>query len=378
MRKFLYLAASAVILMGCSTKPGYQLTGKVSGADFNGKYVYMYEFGKRDAAPVDSALVDKGAFLFKGEQATPELRVLRFAPEAMEAISPRETGPGQNRPYSAVLVLENAPLTVTLNTISTIAGSPENDAIQGFVNEMEKIQVEETAFSSSIGNYDSLSTEAKAEVETKAEALFNRRLDLAGKYAEANATKLSGAFVFRTFSSYLSETMQQAIIAKADSTFKAVPGIDRVIARLDILAKVAVGQKFTDFEMADMEGNMHKLSEYVGQGKYVLVDFWASWCPPCRKEMPGLVETYKKYSKKGFEIVGVSLDKDKDAWLGGVKEMKMEWKQLSDLKFWDSEGAALYGVNSIPHTVLFDKEGIIVAKDLHGDALNAKLAELIK
>ena len=143
-----------------------------------------------------------------------------------------------------------------------------------------------------------------------------------------------------------------------------------------INAQPKQGQLAADIALPSVNGDTIKLSSL--KGKVVLLDFWASWCPPCRKEMPGLVETYKKYSKKGFEIVGVSLDKDKDAWLGGVKEMKMEWKQLSDLKFWDSEGAAIYGVNSIPHTVLFDKEGIIVAKDLHGDALNAKLAELIK
>lgn len=378
MKKVLFLAVSAVILMSCSTKPGYQLTGKVAGADFNGKYVYMYEFGKRDAAPLDSALVEKGAFQFKGQQTPPALRVLRFAPDVMESVSPREVGPGQNRPYSAVLILENAPLTVTLDTVSTIAGTPENNAIQTFTNEVEKIQAEENEFASSIGNFDSLSTEAQAEVQAKSEAIFQRRLDLAGKFAEENLTKLSGGYVFRIFSSYLDEARQLSIVAKADSTFKSVPGIDRVISRLDILAKVAVGQKFTDFEMADMEGNMHKLSEYVGQGKYVLVDFWASWCPPCRKEMPGLVETYKKYNKKGFDIVGISLDKDKEAWLAGVKDMNMGWNQLSDLKFWESEGAALYGVNSIPHTILFDKEGIILAKDLHGEALNSKLAELIK
>ncbi|HML70348.1 MAG TPA: TlpA disulfide reductase family protein [Macellibacteroides fermentans] len=378
MKKFLFLAASAIALISCSTKPSYQLTGKVAGANFNGKYVYMYEFGVRDAAPLDSALVQEGAFLFKGDQASPALRVIRFSQADMESISPRQTGPGQNRPYSATIVLENAPILVTLDTVSVVAGTIENEAIQAFTTEMEKINAEEVAFASSIGNFDSLTAEAKAEVEKKSEALFNRRLDFAGKYASENPTKLSGAYVFRSFSSYLDEAVQQEIIAKADSTFKAVPGIDRVIARLEVLGKVAVGQKFTDFEMADMEGNMHKLSEYVGQGKIVLIDFWASWCPPCRKEMPALVELYKKYNKKGFEIVGVSLDKDKDAWVEGVKNMHMEWKQLSDLKFWESEGAALYGVNSIPHTVLVDKDGTILAKNLHGEELNTKLAELIK
>ena len=115
-----------------------------------------------------------------------------------------------------------------------------------------------------------------------------------------------------------------------------------------------------------------------GKGKVVLVDFWASWCGPCRREMPNLVETYAKYKGKNFEIVGVSLDQDGAAWKEAIKKLDMTWPQMSDLKFWQSEGAQLYAVNSIPHTVLIDGEGTIIARGLHGEELQAKIAEVVK
>ena len=103
----------------------------------------------------------------------------------------------------------------------------------------------------------------------------------------------------------------------------------------------AVGQKFTDFEMQTPEGKTVKLSDYVGKGKVVLVDFWASWCGPCRREMPNLVEAYAKYKNKNFEIVGVSLDQSADAWKEAIKKLNITWPQMSDLKYWNCEGAQL-------------------------------------
>ena len=130
--------------------------------------------------------------------------------------------------------------------------------------------------------------------------------------------------------------------------------------------------------MADAKGKTHKLSEYVGKGKIVLIDFWASWCPPCRRDMPNMVEVYKQYKSKGFEIVGISLDSKQEAWEKGVKDLQITWPQLSDLKGWKNDGAALYGVNSIPHTVLVDKDGTILAKGLHAKEIGEKLKELLK
>ena len=166
--------------------------------------------------------------------------------------------------------------------------------------------------------------------------------------------------------------------AQSSDVFKSVAGIDKLMARLENLKKVAVGKKFTDFEMKDVKGDMRKLSDYVGQGKVVLIDFWASWCPPCRKETPKLVELYKQYKGKGFEIVGISLDSKQDAWEKGIKDLNITWPQLSDLQGWKNGGAAIYSVNSIPHTILVDKDGTIIAKNIHGDEIEAKLKEVLK
>ena len=326
MKKYLPIAASVLLLAACSEKPGYEITGTVSNSDLNGKYVYLYEYGVKDAAPLDSALVQNGSFALKGTQNAPALRTLRFSEEVVE---PVRVAPGENAPFMATFVLENGKLAVVLDSTSTVSGTPENDAQK----------------------------ELQAKIKDLRSGIDKNLYD---------------------FRYNIDEEQQNEIISKADSSFKSVPGISYMIDHLNVLKKVAIGQKFTDFEMPNAKGEVHKLSEYVGNGKVVLIDFWASWCPPCRAEMPNLVKAYKDYQDKGFDIVGISLDSKADAWAKGVKDLNITWTQLSDLKGWQNSGAALYGVNSIPHTVLVDKDGTIIAKNLHGQELEDKIKEVLK
>ena len=140
----------------------------------------------------------------------------------------------------------------------------------------------------------------------------------------------------------------------------------------------AEGGQYADFTLPTLDGKQVKLSDVVAKNKITMVDFWASWCGPCRMEMPNVVKAYKDFHDKGLEIVGVSLDERKEDWAEAVKEMGMTWIQASDLKGWKSEAARLYKVEGIPVCVLINQKGEIVGADLRAEELHARLAELLK
>jgi len=162
------------------------------------------------------------------------------------------------------------------------------------------------------------------------------------------------------------------------AAIKATPAGVEYAASLEVLKKTMIGAVAPDFTQNDTEGNPVKLSSF--RGKYVLVDFWASWCGPCRAENPNVVNAFNQYKDKGFTVLGVSLDdeKGKQKWLDAIKKDGLTWTHVSDLKYWNNEVSKAYGIRSIPQNVLLDPNGVIIGKNLRGKALLDKLAEILK
>ena len=168
----------------------------------------------------------------------------------------------------------------------------------------------------------------------------------------------------------------EAALSSLDAPLHQMEEYKYMYGKLERMKAVAIGKHYTDFELATPEGETLKVSD-VHNGNVLLIDFWASWCGPCRRANPEVVEIYNEYHDQGFEILGVSLDRDSASWVKAIADDNLTWPQISDLKYWNTEGAELYGVPAIPHTVLIDREGIIIAKKLHGDELREAIESLL-
>jgi len=164
------------------------------------------------------------------------------------------------------------------------------------------------------------------------------------------------------------------ITKKLVEKYPDVAYVKSLSSQMERLSKIAIGQIAPEIALPNPDGEIVKLSSL--RGKYVLVDFWAEWCKPCRLENPNVLRAYNTYKDKGFEVFGVSLDRTKERWIKGIEEDGLPWIQVSDLKYFNSDAAREYNVNAIPFSVLLDKEGRIIAKNLRGKELNDKLQEI--
>jgi peroxiredoxin len=204
---------------------------------------------------------------------------------------------------------------------------------------------------------------------------------------EAN-TKMQKDFIKNNPASYFTPLLLESIsldmepdeieadIKSLDTNVAKIQIIKDMSSRVKELKNVAVGQKAPDFTLNDVNGTPLSLSSKFGS-KLLLIDFWASWCHPCRMENPNVVKVYNEFHKKGFDVIGVSLDRSKEDWVKAIADDKLTWTHVSDLKYWDNAAAKLYAVNSIPANFLLDENGVIIAKNLREGDLYNKVKEIL-
>ena len=321
----------------------------------------------------DSVTINNGKFEFTGAIGTePEFANVMF--------SAKGTGPSYDD-YKQVF-LENGTITVTgtdLMAKATAGGTKTNIDNEKLNNALKPVNDAYTALEAK---------ENAATPEQKQSESFEKENNKVEKAISAQEVDINKKFIKENPDSYISLITLDGLTYASDyveiaplynglsDNMKQTVRGKHFGERLPKLKAVSLGAVAPAFAEADTTGKMVSLASF--RGKYVLVDFWASWCGPCRHENPNVVKAFNHYKGQKFTILGVSLDKpgDKDKWLAAIHKDGLAWTQVSDLKFWNSEAAALYAVRGIPQNFLLDPEGKIIAKNLRGDDLENKLEEI--
>jgi peroxiredoxin len=365
MKRIGIVVLMLTVLFGCSDKnESYKIKGKISAA-YN-DYVYLYTYTDGIFEITDSAKAYNGEFEIQGIIDMPEIRYF--------AIN------GSNESYQ--FFLENAKIDMEVNIDSlqgsVLTGSTTQEIYQKYLEDNE---VYNSQLSAIYKEYREASSAENQEKIDSLDAEYDEVKEKQGEFVKAfiaeHNSSVVAPYLIRSQLIYTIELEDlESLTSDLDLSIAESKYTKWLFKRIETLRKVALGEPFTDFTMNDIDGNPFALSEL--KGNIILVDFWASWCKPCRRENPNVVKLYEKYHSQGFDILGVSFDESYDDWLDAINDDRLTWNHVSDLKGWKNAAGKMYGVMSIPHTVLIDRNGNIAAKNLRGDELEAKVKELLE
>ncbi len=382
----IYVVAILAFLASCGGNKNegfFTVSGELTNS--NGEKIYLSRLNSNSITPTDSAMVDEyGKFTLKGVTNEPRFYILRISPkEKLDLLIDSAQNIKITGDYKKLL------------KTCKIDGSPESNLLLDLdlhiAETITKIDSLGTVYKANMNklNIDSL----KKELDQEFFDILGKQKKFSTSFIEKNITSrtclLALAQQFAPNSPVLSIKDDIEWFDRVDkSLYASYPNSENTKALHDYLenkrsnptnaaaqaGEIAVGNLAPDVVMKTPEGQTLALSSF--RGKYVLLDFWASWCKPCREENPNVVKNYWKYKTRKFEILQVSLDQNKDAWTNAIKQDQLTWNHVSDLKFWQSAAAQLYGVKAIPSNFLIDPDGKVIAVNLRGEALGNKLKEV--
>ncbi|MVN90267.1 TlpA disulfide reductase family protein [Mucilaginibacter aquatilis] len=373
MKKILLTALAALPVATMAQTGAFTVKGKIGKVDAPAKAYVQYR--KDGKLVVDSAMVKNGEFEFKGTVAAPS--------QGYVLLSKKGDGMNKVRDYqqiyfeSGVINITNAADSLGTATVTGTPTNAENEAYKVMNKPVTALYAEMNAKAKATPAADRQKPEFKKEMEAMEKKADEQSDIISRKFVKQYPKSLISLNLIGNMAYGMDYAEIAPLYAALAPSVKDSESGKKLGDQLAKMKVVAIGAVAPEFAMADTTGAMVKLSSF--RGKYVLVDLWASWCGPCRQENPNVVRTFNKYKDRNFTVLGVSLDRPdaKDKWLAAIKKDGLTWTHVSDLKFWDNEVAKAWGVRAIPQNFLLDPNGKVIAKNLRGDALDAKLGEIL-
>ncbi len=366
MRRLLTLGLAALFFIGCGRKE-YTVNGTLTGVE-EGRILLQQYLGQSKYRNIDSAEIKDGKFIIEGSVEYPHSVIIGV----------------EGRRSKTSFWLENSEITFTADADSmfraAVTGSASNDEYLAFNNDYIKPYREGSRELYSMLNDIKMtgSEEEIGKAQARADSAKNSETRAVTDYVKSHPSSFVGASMLKSVVYYLSWQELEEAYRALDPEVASTEDMVALKEKIEVLKTVDIGQKAPDFTMDDPDGVPVRLYDVLAGSKVLLLDFWASWCGPCRKENPFVVDTFSEFSSLGFTVLGVSLDKERESWIKAIDDDRLTWTHVSNVMYWDNPVAKMYGVSAIPTNYLIDHNGIILGKNLRGVALKEKVKEALE